>query len=317
MAPTSRTRIRRASALDRARAPALALWLVAGAAVVSCGSPGASSGQPVTTQMIVNAQGGQAISANGRLKIEFPPNALMTGSAQITIQTKPAAVGTVGPVYEIGPAGTQFVHPVTLSLRYTSADLGGLTGDSLKVATLSDGAWVPISSSVDFEASVVTGQIMHFSPWSLIFYDAPVPTSDAGVPDGGAGDDGGADASAAAGGASGGGGAGGNGGAAGGPSGNGGAGGSGGAGGAGGSGGAKSDAGIAGMGAAGAGGTDGGGSGGAGATGAGGGGSGGGDTGGASGQAGSADQGGEGGQDAATGDADASSDADASDADAT
>ena len=182
MAATSSIRPwRPSSARRRSGASDAALWLAAVCASVSCGSPSTSSGQPVTMQLIGDPTlGGTATSPNGRLKVQVPPGAL-SAPLTITIATDPAVVGTVGPVYEIGPTGTQFMHPVTLSLRFTTADLAGGAATSLKIATLLKGNWVPIASSVDLGASVVTGQITHLSPWSLISDDAVVPPApDAG-----------------------------------------------------------------------------------------------------------------------------------------
>src|SRR5579862_5047532 len=103
MTPRSTTSTIRRAAPSNRRLPALAVWAAAACASLSCGSPGASSGQPVRTQTI-GVAGGTASTANGRLKVQIPRGAL-TGDVEITIQTKAAAVGTIGPVYDIGPDG--------------------------------------------------------------------------------------------------------------------------------------------------------------------------------------------------------------------
>jgi hypothetical protein len=199
--------------------PAAFVWLAAAVASVSCSSSPPSNGRPVTRQVIRPDSGGTAQTPNGRLKVQIPPMALKSEVA-ITIQEvdSPAA-GAIGPVYEIGPTGTQFQQQVTLSLKFTSADLQGRDAANLHVATLSHGAWVPVTSSVNFSASVVTGKITHLSPWTLIiFTDVVPPEPDAGTAgtggdeDGGAGTSGvadGGDGKAGMGGAAGGGGAGG------------------------------------------------------------------------------------------------------------
>jgi hypothetical protein len=257
--------------------PALAVALVWGAAIcagVSCGSSAPSSGRPVASHEI-GAEGGQVSAAGGQFKIQIPPMALASKVAITIRQVDPTVAGSVGAVFEVGPTGTLFQRQVTLLFSFEGLDLGGETPDGLHVATLSGGKWVPVTSAVDLGTGLVTGQITHLSPWTLI--NEPIiapPAPDAGTDDdGGAGGDGGLGAGGAGadGGAGASGGAGGKGGVGGG-----GAGGSGGAGGKGGAGGA--------------------GGGGAGAGGAGAGGAGGAGTGGAGGQGG----GGAGGQDAGT-----------------
>ncbi|MDB4981177.1 MAG: hypothetical protein JWM82_1929, partial [Myxococcales bacterium] len=187
------------------RAPrrgSLGAWLAAVAVVsLSCGSPSGPSGQPVT-QQVVGASGGQVTANGGRVKLTIPPNALKT-NVPITIgQITSPSSGSIGPVYEIGPTGQTFAQPVVISLVFSSADLKGASPSSLHVATLSKGAWVPITSTVSFTNNSVAGQITHLSPWTIISYDKVVPPDPAAGGTGGGNDDGaaggeGADAAAA------------------------------------------------------------------------------------------------------------------------
>jgi len=168
-APIQRPVLRRV----RARALAVAVSLTVAGAVWSCSSTAPPSGQPVTRQ-VVTAAGGQVSAANGRFKMQVPPGALKQDTA-ITIRTDPPAVGAFGPVYEVGPTGTQFQRSVTLSLSFLGVDFGGADPDSLHVATLSGGRWVPVTSTTDRVSLAVTGQITHLSPWTLIVYTDVVP----------------------------------------------------------------------------------------------------------------------------------------------
>jgi hypothetical protein len=229
----------------------------------------------VTTQFIVAAAGGQASTATGTFKVQVPPGALKVDGSITIQQVDPPAPGALGPVYDVGPTGTSFQRPVTLSFSFAGLSLAGVDPTTLHVATLSGGNWVPVTSAVDRASSVVTGQITHLSPWTLIVYtDVVPPEPDASTGDdidagasgeggssgagGGAGTDGGArDASGAAGSGGAGGKAGGGagtGGAAG--SGEGGAGAGGGAAGGGGQGGAAGGSGQGGAGQGGAAGQD-------------------------------------------------------------
>jgi hypothetical protein len=177
-----------------ARVSGAVIWLAAACAGLSCGSPAPSSGRPVTRQ-VIGAAGGQASAASGRFKIQIPPGALMSDVAITIRQVDPAVAGAIGPVFEVGPTGTLFQKQVTLSFTFTNAQLGGIGSRDLHVATLSGGQWVPVTSTVDLTASLVTGQITHLSPWTLIVYTAVVPpepdASTGGDDGGGAGDDGG------------------------------------------------------------------------------------------------------------------------------
>jgi hypothetical protein len=177
------------------------------------------------TRQVVTAAGGQVSTANGHFKMQIPPGALKQDTA-FTIRVDPPAVGAFGPVYEVGPTGTQFQRSVTLSLSFAGVDFGGGDPNSLHVATLSAGRWVPVTSTTDLVSLIVTGQIPHLSPWTLIVVPPDAGTGgdlDAGVggdvaaeasgdaPEGGtAGHDGGTD-STGAGGAAGSGGEGGSG----------------------------------------------------------------------------------------------------------
>ncbi len=181
MSPT-----RRAARPDAGlRASAVAVWLTAACAGLSCGSPASSSGRPVTTQFIVAAAGGQASTSTGTFRVQVPPGALKVDGAITIQQVDPPAPGALGPVYDVGPTGTLFQRPVTLSFSFAGLSLAGVDPTTLHVATLSGGKWVPVTSAVDRASSVVTGQITHLSPWTLIVYTDVVPPE----PDASTGDD--------------------------------------------------------------------------------------------------------------------------------
>jgi len=184
--------IRRAASSKRGgRAPAgvVWLWLAAAGAGLSCGSPAPSSGHPVTRVAISAATGGTASIPGGRFKVQIPPGALKQDTAITIQQIDSPGAGDVGPVYDVGPTGTVFNpgHPVTLTFSLANVSVDFSVERSLKVATFSGGRWMPVTSAVDTGSGVVTGQISHLSPWTLIVY---TPESDAGTGgdmDGGAG----------------------------------------------------------------------------------------------------------------------------------
>lgn len=95
----------------------------------------------------------------GEVTLEIPPGALTTDvpiTIEISGDTPTHGEPTVSPLYELGPAGTTFAVPITLSMPYT--------GDSDRVAIWwSDetGELVPLITTVD--DGRLSAQSMHFS----------------------------------------------------------------------------------------------------------------------------------------------------------
>src|SRR5262245_32393522 len=142
-------------------------------AAVGCGGGGGSGKQPpgggMPTMKLVGPSGGAVASSDGNLAVNIPAGAL---PANVTITTEPAeapATGAVGTVYEIGPTGTQFAMPVTLTLHYDTAMLGGAAESALRVATFAGGAWQLLPGAVvDKQAKTVSGVTTHLSPYAIV-----------------------------------------------------------------------------------------------------------------------------------------------------
>ena len=165
---------------------------------VGCG--GGSTLQPgggTPTMMKVGPSGGAVSSSDGKLAVAIPAGAL---PADVTITTEPAAApaaGAVSTVYEIGPTGTQFAMPVTLTLHYDATALAGASESSLRVATFAGGSWQLLPGAVvDTQARTVSGVTTHLSPYAIVTEAAgktcaTVQTAfgcaDAGKPSGGSG----------------------------------------------------------------------------------------------------------------------------------
>jgi len=142
-------------------------------AAVACGSS-TSSQQPAgalgpVAEQTIGASGGTVTSPDGTLTVAVPAGALGT-DLKITVEEIAApAPGSIGKTYEIGPTGTQFETPVTLSFKYASSELGDSAASDLEVATIVDGTWAPLAGdSVDTATQVASGTTMHLSPYSLI-----------------------------------------------------------------------------------------------------------------------------------------------------
>jgi hypothetical protein len=141
--------------------------------------------------------------------VSIPAGAL---PSDVTITVAPAAsntpTGSVGTVYEIGPSGTQFSVPVTMTFKYAASDLAGHAVSELRAGTVVDGKWSALASpSTNTTASTVSGTTTHLSPYGIFFaastggvcVQRAFSATCAGVPNAGAGDGG-----AASGGSSGG-----------------------------------------------------------------------------------------------------------------
>jgi hypothetical protein len=140
------------------------LW-VAGA-VAGCGS-GSTVDRPITTMMVGEA-GGSLSSANGRLDVSVPPGAVASDVAFTIQQIDSPRAGAVGQVFELGPSGMTFLKPVTLGFHFSEADLGTNSPEALQVATLATGGWEMVPSTCDLTTGIVSGGVLHFSPWTLI-----------------------------------------------------------------------------------------------------------------------------------------------------
>jgi hypothetical protein len=145
----------------------LGLGLAYALAGAACGGPTDVGGQPIKTT-IIGPEGGQASSVTGLLKLQIPPGGLETPLAITVQQIDPPGAGVVGQAFELGPSGTVFKQPVTLVVRYSESDLGINLPDNLQVATYLHGAWQPVPSMVNAGVGMVSAQIDHFSPWSLV-----------------------------------------------------------------------------------------------------------------------------------------------------
>jgi hypothetical protein len=124
---------------------------------------GTSNGQGT-----VGASGGKVATSDGTLTVNVPAGAL-PGDTQITITEIQAPIsGSIGKTYDIGPSGTQFAVPVTLSFAYGDFDLMGADPSSLAAATITGGAWVDLDgNAIDTSAKTVSGTTMHLSPYGV------------------------------------------------------------------------------------------------------------------------------------------------------
>ena len=72
--------------------------------------------------------------------------------------------------YDIGPSGTAFATPVTLTTKYSPGALpAGAVASQLAIFTVSNGAWTAVpGSTVNAAASTVTASLSHFSTYAIL-----------------------------------------------------------------------------------------------------------------------------------------------------
>lgn len=119
----------------------------------------------------IGPAGGTVTADHGRVTLVFPAGALTT-STPISVTPlaalTPPPGGYIGTVYELGPTGSQFAQPMTLTMPYSPSALpAGVGATSLTLHTQVNGAWQPILDSyVDTIAHTVTARVSHFSLWA-------------------------------------------------------------------------------------------------------------------------------------------------------
>lgn len=154
-----------------------ALAIVA-ALLAACGGGGAGDDAPaidaeviadaVVTSMAIDAAGGTITTPDG-VVLTIPPGALATSTTITITRIAPSADGTVGPVFELGPDGTELAEPATLTLPYDAALVGDTPLEELMVATGGAGSWSGQGYAViDAAGATASAYITHFSEWAII-----------------------------------------------------------------------------------------------------------------------------------------------------
>jgi hypothetical protein len=122
-----------------------------------------------TAQALIGAGGGTLSTPDGFATLTVPRGAVDHDVMFTVGPTAPPLPGAVGRAFEIGPAGTQFAAPATVSLRYTAGDLGDASSADLIVATVVAGQWQPLApASPGGAAMAVSGATGHLSPFVLV-----------------------------------------------------------------------------------------------------------------------------------------------------
>jgi hypothetical protein len=150
----------------------LVVSLASGAAVIGCGGSTPSSPSS-TTPTPSTPSGFTATSADGNVSVSVPANDGVT-SGQVTVTSSTSAPTSTGLVpntaYDLGPSGTAFTTPVTLTTKYSPGALpAGAVAGQLAMFTVSNGAWTAVpGSTVNAAANTVTASLSHFSTYAIL-----------------------------------------------------------------------------------------------------------------------------------------------------
>ena len=136
---------------------------------VSNNNDAAEVGQ--VTSQAVDSTGGTVKSAGATATVELPAGALASAAnITITVQDKaafPAPTSVISHVYDLGPTGTQFAQPVTVTLKALTSAPDGSHPVLAFLNAQSTWQVVP-NSSFDSVTQSVSGQVTHFTQFAVI-----------------------------------------------------------------------------------------------------------------------------------------------------
>lgn len=148
-----------------------------GTATITASSEGRNATAAITVQegAWIGPAGGTLVAVNGAVQVEVPAGALTTSlaiTATARSQPPPEPEGywlVGGPTWDMGPDGTVFAEPVTVTLDYDPAVLPPwIGGEDLILQRWNGTEWQPLTDIlVDPEAKTVSGKTTGFSAFGL------------------------------------------------------------------------------------------------------------------------------------------------------
>jgi hypothetical protein len=130
---------------------------------------GIGTNDGAATSKSIGAAGGTISSADGRINVQVPAGALAANKT-ITIQpiTNKLPNGT-GKAYRITSHDVQFAKPVSISFKYTTAELQGMSAGLMGIAYQdSAGGWRSMEKTLlDPQNKTISIQTTHFSDWGM------------------------------------------------------------------------------------------------------------------------------------------------------
>jgi len=149
--------------------------VAAGSATITATSEGKSGTATITVKDggAVGASGGTVTGLNGKVTLVIPAGAV-SQNTNFTIEAARGLPGeprlVTGTALEIGPTGTNFAQPATLTIKYDPASIpSGSQPDSLALYTVSGGNITAVAgSTVDTGAKTVRAPLSHLSLYGVL-----------------------------------------------------------------------------------------------------------------------------------------------------
>jgi hypothetical protein len=139
-----------------------------------CNQIASKPSDPTTMEMVVGPAGGTVTSPDG-VQIVVPAGAL-DSDVVLTVTKMPAPaqgapqeVVLAGNLYELGPEGTTFKSPVTVSFPIVGAPANGHVATLLFSAPKGSSDWTVVPAQVD--GKILRAQTLHFSWWTGAYWD--------------------------------------------------------------------------------------------------------------------------------------------------
>jgi hypothetical protein len=138
------------------------------ALLVGCGG-GSGGGAPISVaQMVSQLNGGEVKIGTGGAALMIPPGSLaadttITANAAAATAAVPSHDTVKGLFYEMGPDGTTFDPPATLTLPLGGKPPGNAT---VVISMLSNGQWTNLETT-ESSAGLVSAQVAHFTGFAV------------------------------------------------------------------------------------------------------------------------------------------------------
>lgn len=149
--------------------------VAAGTTIITTTSEGKQATATIAVQdgAMIGAAGGTINAVNGAVILEVPANALTATTAMsvIPLAAPPAHAQLIpGTAYEFGPNGTTFAHPVTVRIRYETAQVpAGTDPAQFAVHRWNGNSWIPLDArTIDLPNRRISGTTTAFSPFAII-----------------------------------------------------------------------------------------------------------------------------------------------------
>ena len=121
------------------------------------------------TRATLGVAGGNLASADGRLTVTVPADALGSDTVIGIEPITATAPGALGSGYRLTPEGVGFAQPLTLTFSYAAEEAAASGAQALRVATRDTrGYWSVVASVRNATQRTLTVTTTHFSDWSYV-----------------------------------------------------------------------------------------------------------------------------------------------------